>query len=329
MKQSRNFRRLAAPLVSLALCLLLFGCGVGSVSLLASPTPAASPTTPPTPSPSPTPAPYIAVFGAEGSATFANGVAKAAEIGEYPVTFETGYLDALLAYAPQGNCVAIVLLQNEQDALPKSTVPVFAFASKGQRVDSETPHLTYADAYAAQTALTFALAYPPHETPVRLIGLFTSEESSAYTIYQSYAAEGKVFSKAVFFTVTPAPEETPDPQEETPVPTPEPALTERLFALFSRFYPGMIDGVFAETGELAVAASETLASLGRDDIEVFSAATDSEAQSLLSPLLVYANGADYAEAGGLSYSAACAMLRGESVSTVVILPQAFAYSPAP
>ena len=329
MKRSRNLRRTAAVLLSLAFCLLLFGCGIGSPFLAASPTPVASPTTPPTPTPSPTPAPYIAVFGAEESSAFAAGISKAAETGEYPVTFETGYLDALASYAPPGSCVAIVLLQNEQDALPKTAVPVFAFASKGQRVDAATPHLTYADAYAAETALTFALTYPPHETPVRLIGLFTSEESRAYTVFHSYAAEGKVFAKAVFLTVTPAPEETPDPQAETPAPTPEPALAEQLAELFERFYPGMIDGVFAETGELAVAASEALASLGRDDMEVFSAATDAEAQTLLSPLQVYAAGANYTEAGGLSYNAACAMLRGESVSPVVVLPQAFAYSPAP
>ena len=329
MKQIRNLRRMAAALVSLAICFLLFGCGVGSPLLAASPTPVSSPTTPPTPTPSPTPAPYIAVFGAEGSSAFAEGISKAAETGEYPVTFETGYLDALSAYAPPGSCVAIVLLKDEQDTLPETALPVFAFASKGQRVDSATPHLTYADAYAAETALSYALAYPPHETPVRLIGLFTSEESRAYTVFEQDASKGSVFVKASFFTVTPAPEETPDPQAETPAPTPEPVLAERLTTLFSRFYPGMIDGVFAETGELAVAASEALASLGRDDMEVFSAATDAEAASLLSPLLVYAAGANYAEAGGLSYNAACAMLRGESISPVVVLPQAFAYSPAP
>jgi len=329
MKQSRNLRRKASALVSLAICFLLFGCGVGSPFLAASPTPVPSPTTPPTPTPSPTPAPYIAVFGAEGSGAFAEGISKAAESGEYPVAFETGYLDALSAYAPPGSCVAIVLLKDEQDTLPETTVPIFAFASKGQRIDSSTPHLTYANVYAADTALAYALAYPPHETPVRLIGLFTSEESGAYSVFAQAASKGSVFAKASFFAVTPAPEETPNPEAETPAPTPEPALAERLAELFERFYPGMIDGVFAETGELAVAASEALASLGRDDMEVFSAATDAEAASLLSPLLVYAVGVNYSEAGGLSYNAACAMLRGESVSPVVVLPQAFAYSPAP
>ena len=329
MKKSRNSRRMAAALVSLVFCLLLVGCGVGSPFSAVSPTPVPSPTASPTPTPSPTPAPYIAVFGAEGSSAFAAGISKAAESGEFPVTFESGYLDALSAYAPQGNCVAIVFLKNEQDALPQTALPFFVFASKGQRVDSATPHLTYADAYAAETALSYALAYPPHETPVRLIGLFTSEQSRAYTVFAQAASNGSVFAKASFFAVTPAPEETPDPEAETPAPTPEPALAERLAEVFERFYPGMIDGVFAETGELAVAASEALASLGRDDMEVFSAATDAEAASLLSPLLVYAVGANDSEAGGLSYNAACAMLRGESVSPVVVLPQAFAYSPAP
>ncbi|MEZ4628034.1 MAG: hypothetical protein R2912_08130 [Eubacteriales bacterium] len=54
----------------------------------------------------------------------------------------------------------------------------------------------------------------------------------------------------------------------------------------------MLDAVFAESGELAIAAADALASLGRDDIEVFSAGSDANVLQKLSPILVYAPGAD-------------------------------------
>jgi len=323
-------RRPAAALLSCICCLLLCGCGVMPLArAAASPTPVASPTVPPTPSPSPSPAPFIAVFGAEGASAFQDGVSKAANAGDYAVVFEPGSLDALSTYEPAGSCVAIALLQSEGDAPPDASVPVFVFAAEGQRVSPDTPHLTYANAYAAETALSLAVAYPPHETPVRLIGLFSSAESRAYVVWREFSASGKVFPKAEFFLVEPAPETTPEPEEEAPSPSPAPSLEERLSALLSGFYPGMIDGIFAETGALGIAASEALASLGRGDIEVFSASTAANAQTLLSPLLVASVGADYAEAGGLCYSAAAALLRGETVAPFVLLPQTFLYTPNP
>lgn len=330
MRLFRFSRRFAAVMLA-GICGLLFCACARFPSALpaASPTPDPSPTVSPTPSPSPAPRPYLAVFGAEESSAFQEGITNAAETGAYAVVFESGSLDALRAYKPAGSCVAIVLLRGQDAALPETSFPVFVFASEGQRVDPGIPHLTYAGVYAAETALSLAVSYPPHETPVRLIGLFSSEESDAYAILNESAAEGRIFSKAKFFLTTSPAKETPEPEQETPLPSLEPALEERLSALFSRFYPGMIDGVFAETGELAVVAAETLASLDRSDIEVFSASTTADAQNLLSPLLVACVGANYAEAGGLCYSAASALLDGEAVSSLVMLPQTFSYSPEP
>jgi hypothetical protein len=333
MRGLRVFRRSLAALTVLGCAAALSGC-----SLLASPphaaaTPLSTPaatvasSASPVPSSSPADAPYLAVFGAEASNAFRQGVSKAAETGKYPVVFEPGGVDALSAYQPATRCAAIAYLSGAEAAVPQSSVPVFVFASEGQRVGAEVPHLTYADAYAAETALDLALAYPPHETPVRLIGLFTSEQSHAYSVWREAATNGRVFSKAELFITEPVPEETPKPKKEPPSPTPIPTLEERLTALFSRFYPGMIDGVYAETGELAVAAAGVLAQLGRDDMEVFAASTGANAPSLLSPLLAACVGLNAEEAGGLCYSATCALLDGEAVTPFVVLPQTFAYDP--
>ena len=333
MRGLRVFRRSLAALTVLMSCAAaLSGC-----SLLASPPPAATPpalpsATPATsasalPSSSPEDAPALAVFGAEASGAFRQGLSKAAETGKYQVVFEPGGVDALSTFQPAGRCVAIVFLSGAQAAVPRTNLPVFVFAAEGQRVGAEVPHLTYADAYAAETALDLCVAYPPHETPVRLIGLFTSEQSRAYSVWREAATNGRVFSKAELFLTEPTPEETPAPKKYPPSPTPILTLEERLTALFSRFYPGMIDGVYAETGELAVAAAGVLASLGRDDMEVFAASTSANAPGLLSPLLVACVGLNAEEAGGLCYSAASALLDGEAVTPFVVLPQTFAYTP--
>ena len=337
MRGLRVFRRSLAALAVLSCAAALSGC-----SLLASPPPATAtpsniPFTPfassvspvPLPSPSPADAPYLAVFGAEESNAFHQGVSKAAESGKYPVVFEPGGVEALAGYQPAEHCVAIVYLSGADAVVPQTAVPVFVFAAEGQRVGAQVPHLTYADAYAAETALDLAVAYPPHETPVRLIGLFANAESRAYTVWREAATSGRVFSKAELFLTEPVPEETPKPKKEPPSPTPIPTLEERLTELFSGFYPGMIDGIYAETGELAVAAAGVLAQLGRNDMEVFAASTGANAPGLLSPLLVSCVGLNAEEAGGLSYSAASTLLDGEAVTPFVVLPQTFAYSPNP
>lgn len=327
MQQYDKLRRRAAIAAVLACCLVLCGCGIRPLLSFSTPSPVPSPTRVPTPSPSPTPEPVIAVFGAEASDAFAGELRSAAEKGAYKADLVPGYLEALASFQPAGSCVAVVLLSGAEDVLPQTDFPVFVFAAGGQQVSPQTPVLAYDSAGAAETALNDAISYPPHETPVRLIGLFTDPESGAYALWKAQAAGGRVFPKAELFLSQPQ-EETADPDADEPTPTPAPALAERLTSLFSGFYPGMIDGVFAETGGLAVAAAEALASLGRDDIEVFSASTSANAQALLSPLLVLAVGADYAEAGGLCYSAASAMLAGESVPATVLEPVVFTYSPA-
>ncbi len=332
MRGLRVLGRSFAALAALGYATALSGC-----SLLASAPPAVTVSAAPSPfpassaSPAPTPtaehAPYIAVFGAEASGAFQQGVSKAAESGKHPVVFESGGLSALSAYQPAGSCTAIAFLSGSDAAVPAASVPVLVFASEGQQIGSDVPHLTYADADAAETALSLTLAYPPHEMPVRMIGLFTSADSRAYTVWREAAENGRVFAKAEFFLAEPVPEETPVPKKTPPSPTPVPTLEERVAELLSGFYPGMIDGIYAETGELAVAAAEALAQLGRNDMEVFAASTGANAPSLLSPLLVACVGLNEEEAGGLCYSAASALLDGEAVSPLVVLPETFVYDP--
>ena len=95
------------------------------------------------------------------------------------------------------------------------------------------------------------------------------------------------------------------------------------------FYPGMLDAIYAETGALAVFAAESLASLGRDDIEVFSAGSDTNANAKLSTILVCAVGESLSDAGECCYGEAVKLLSGGSAQSGEHSPEAFWYSKNP
>ncbi len=291
-----------------AFCLALSAC-----SPFASPpvqTPFLTPEAPATPSPAPTPEPVIAVFGAQDSSSFQEGVSSASKAGAYAVEFVSGGPDALSSYHPDGAAAAIVFWADETAVLPEANLPVYVFAASGQIVPDGLSHLSYAPAGAAGLALDCAVAYPPHLSPVRMIGLFSGQDSAAYALWKTESENGAIFAKREFFA---------QESEET--------LSVWLTDVFSRYFPGMLDAVFAENGELAVAAAEKIASLGRSDIEVFSAGTDADAGRALSPILVCAVGANHKIAGERCYEEAAKLLSGGAAETGVLLPEALWYQP--
>jgi len=215
MKPSRYLRRLPAAFL-ICLCGMLLAACVWAPPVLpaASQAPVSSPAGTPSPTPSLSPAPYIAVFGSQASKAFENGISAAAETGKYTVTFESGTLEQLSSYQPAGHCAAIVLLQGQESSLPETSFPIYVFAAEGQQIPKEIPHLIYTGAYAPKITLSLAVGYPPHETPVRLIGLFTGTESLAYPVWREAAESGRVFAKAEFFLTQPEPEVTPEPKKD-------------------------------------------------------------------------------------------------------------------
>ena len=185
------------------LAALLAGCGVLPVSATAAPagTPGSTPVSfavAPDPA-EPTPKPEIVVFGAEASRSFQEGLADAAAQGTIAVSFVPGGMEALASYQPQGAVCAVVYWNEPGDALPVVGFPVFAYAAHGQTAAENIPLLVYDPSGTAESVLEEAISYPPHETPVRLIGLFASETSPGYTVWKEAAAKGRVFSKAEFF----------------------------------------------------------------------------------------------------------------------------------
>ena len=298
--------------------LLLFtlpACSESEVSLpVQSQSPAPTSVITPTPTPIPeTKKSVIAVFGADEAPAFLEGVRKACEesgsgIEVLPVS---GGVSLLTKYSAAEADAAIVYLTSA-DQLPKASIPMFVFAEEGQNISAEIPHLTYSGDTAPQLALDYALSYPPHLAPVRMIGLFTSQSSPAYALWTSEEASGKVFAKEAFFQDTS-----------------EVSLAEWIGSTLPLYYPGMLDGIYAETGALAVFAADALAGLGRDDVEVFSAGTDAHAAEKLSSILVCAIGVNLKDAGTRCYSEAAKLLSGTSAEGGILPPATFWFSEKP
>ncbi len=323
--------------ICLALALLAFGFAASGCRSASDPLMQASitPSSAPTPTPAPTPQPVIAVFGAADQPEFCAGMAEAADgNAAYELTFIDGGVEALSDYAPAADAVAVLYLAEPPETLPKANVPLFVYDASGAFLRlAQTPapsaddvpspslaaektpfpadgvsFLTYDGSYCPLYALEAALAYPPHEAPVRLLGLFSGKESDAYALWQAASDGGRVFDKASYFLS--------DKQSAADW------MTEQLGA----FYPGMLDGVYAETAALAVAAVDALAESGRTDMEVFCAAADSFAlvgMRAHPDLFVSAFGANLRLAGQTCLGYAEALLSGDSVPNKTLLPDAF------
>ncbi|MBA4348042.1 MAG: hypothetical protein C0413_04240 [Clostridiales bacterium] len=248
----------------------------------------------------------IAVFGAEDAEWFVSGLKDAAKGTGITIESVSGGTKALAIYEPKVDTVAIVYLSGNDQTLPQTKIPVYAFAANGRSVSSGIPCLGYDGSGAAKLVLENAIAYPPHLAPVRMIGLFTSDASPVYTLWTEQKTAAQVFSKDEFFV------------SSTELP-----LADWLREAFTRYYPGMLDAVFAETGELAIAAADALASLGRDDVEVFSAGTDADVLQKLSPILVCATGADLKRAGALCFAEANNLFSGEQPQSNLLFPESF------
>ena len=306
-----RMKRLAILFLGLMLMVALSACA-GGLPAVATQPPVRAASAAPAPSPAPTAPPVIAVFGAEDAAAFQEGVTEAAKDGGIEIRFVSGGLDALASHLPENASAAIVYLAEATSSLPQAQVPIYAFAAAGQPIPDAVPHLVYSNDGEAELALEHALSYPPHLSPVRMIGLFSTESSPAFALWSNAKTTGRVFAKMEFYLDT----------AETP-------LESWLLDAFSSYYPGMLDAVYAETGALAIAAAETLAGLGRDDIEVFSAGADSAVAQKLSPILICAVGSDEKEAGVRCFEGALSLLLRGAAQSDVLPPKSFWYSDKP
>lgn len=176
----------------------------------------------------------------------------------------TDEADAVIVYAGRGfdyesfaggvpASAAVVVYSEDDLASPTSASPTSASRTSATPTSAAPRYsLLYVDSSRAVDALyESALTYPPHDTPVRLAGLFESEKSPAAVRFEELYMEGKVLPKARFYA----------DGEETAM--------EWLPEFLSDFIEGTVDGIVAENAELALQALRALKLEERGDMEIF------------------------------------------------------------
>ena len=309
---------LAVLLIILLVCVFSLGCTAEPEAT--SPV-SASPTA--TPPPQPTTG-LEAVFGKEevtlcvisnldgtDLSMFLDGTRKEAQSMGIKLTAADGtdsLSNAAAGAVQNGADALIVCLAEEQqsyqflDIAADSGIPVCIFEMQPGAVAAGVSQLVYDPDEADDMALDAALVYPPHDTPVRLILMFESRESAAYLTYETLYAQGKIFPKEIYVA------------SEDEAAAPGAWLEEKL----NDYVEGMLDGVFAENTVLALGALDTLETLDRTDMEVFSIGLTSTVISRMSQnpdVYVQAVGVNTPLAGVLSVRVSLnALYGGEPVS---------------
>ena len=243
------------------LCLLFLSCPLLGCDRLQAvlptpaPTPVPTPTPVPAPTPSPTPVPVVLVAAPETAKRFSEYAVPTA----FAVQAFTDGAAALAEKSFAGQAAAVVYWMSAEDAdavqaLLTRGVPVVVFAPGDAAVPEGAACVRVVAGDAAQQALETAIAYPPHDTPVRLFGMFTDRESAACAAWQAAVEQGRVFVKSTYYAAGA-----------------ETDAAAWMSGRLERYYEGMVDGIYAETAELAVAAAETMLAAGRSDMEIFCA----------------------------------------------------------
>ncbi len=248
-------------------CLLLFSlllfAGCTPLAVEPEATPAVTPAPLPTPAPIPTPAPLAVLCVAdcteEEAAGFFSGAEQAAQAMGWQLTKAAAPegFDSFLQHGGYDGILALCTRQSTSfDALREAmkTGACIAITDMLFRVPpAGAAYAWYEPGDAAALALETALAYPPHDTPVRLIALLEGKGSPADSVFQDGIAQGKILKKALHY-------ETDSKQN------PQDFFEDQL----DRYVEGMVDAVFVENTALAKVALTALAARGRTDMEVFS-----------------------------------------------------------
>lgn len=299
-------------MIALIVALLLLGGCTNMIPGRPGDTPAPKftimPTATPTPAPTPTPVAPPAVLlladcEREAIEPYLNSLMEALEELDWRVTQQyavEGFPEEISPDAYDG----VLVLRTKKET---SLAPVNEIIAQGMPVsiidlfpEAEGPQGASYFWYNAENleayTLNVALDYPPHDTPVRLIGLFTEKGSPAHEAFREAVKEGKVLEKGSFYAAG-------KPQRAKAF------MEEQL----EEYVEGTVDAVYAETLPLALAALVALTERDRTDMEVFAVPEGMiyVQQELLSRYVFpVAIGVDPAQWAFSQVSALAGMLRG-------------------
>lgn len=227
-------------------------------------------------------------------------------------------VDAINAFEADGAASIILYCESDLPELARlsNRYPVFLCAATRQTIPQGVSNLCYDQEMAPAETLQLAFDYPPHLAPVRMLGLFVSEESDAFQMWEKAVSDGLVMDRGVFLIE----KDADDAQALAP------AVNDWITARMKKLYPGMLDCVYAETGALAVHVANSLLALNRMDAELFAAATDSGVCALMEQhpaLIANVVGMDIVEAASVSVQSAVTLLSSQTTIERSLTPQVY------
>lgn len=191
-------------------------------------------------------------------------------------------------------------------AAEEKGIAVVAYNPMGLPLPDAVIEVRYAASVpaTAEAAMETAIAYPPHDTPVRLFGVFESADGEAAAAWKAAVEAGRVLDKGTYGLASSGSNL-------------EGWFRERL----REFYPGMIDAVFVETPAQAVQLAQLMLAAQRDDFEIFTIGTDAALMQLMAenPRLLPSNvQIDEAAAAEACAKALSQVLTGAAAQDIVL-----------
>lgn len=267
-------KKLVPLCIAAILLALLCACSGGAKNAAqnppsAEPAASAEPTATPEPTPPPLHVAFVNMQSQSGALFFQGANAQAAKLGIATEAYvgnaltAPGMYDALVVYAGEGFDFAKFVSE-----LPEPIPVVVYDASRAASPTSALPdsgrfsYVYYDGTRALELMYEAALAYPPHDTPVRLLGLFETEDGRASELFDQLYMEGMVLPKDAYYIGA---ENEPDMSE-----------TIKGMLQFYCEYEGLADGVIAESERLALEALSVLKPRAPHDFEIFCADVSEE-----------------------------------------------------
>ncbi|MCL2696354.1 MAG: hypothetical protein FWE69_08535, partial [Clostridiales bacterium] len=243
-------KKMIALLICVSLLFAAAGCFFGNNGDdgpdVAHDTPAPTAVPTPTPAPTPTPEPRLLFAGETWKAEVFESLLVEDEI--VPELYSD--LDTLLAAGPFPGLTVVALYQDapldtgKVAGLVQQGVKVVVFEAGNPVIGGATviPYAGTGTGIETTRMMEATLTFPPHDTPVRLLGMFSGSDSAAHKLWSQNVSEGKIFSRATFTGGNAA------------------DWTDKMLDLFQE---GLLDAVFCETAALAEVMTRALAARGR------------------------------------------------------------------
>jgi len=164
---------------------------------------------------------------------------------------------------------AVVYIASSDDAARaaeavEAGLPIVAYNPHGIALPDSVNEVRFAPTVpaTAEESIETAIAYPPHDTPVRMFGVFESRDGEAAKVWSAAVAAGRILDKGIYIASDGG------------------SLASWFSEKLDAFFPGMVDAAFVETPAQAVELAKKLIDADRDDFEIFTVGTDASLTAL-------------------------------------------------